>query len=396
MRRVGLLLCACLLLAGFAGSGTEVALSRRLIAPGGVSPLLPGARIDEVLARLPHREGRVLTTARVSVFWRAFDPGSYGLEYAVRPGASSEETMDFSLDFSPPASMATPPRGTVLLLHGWMMDGRSLLPWALQLAEAGYRTITLDLRNHGRSGVAPSGYGTREAQDVADAVAVLRARGEIVGPLHVMGVSYGAATAIFSARESGIEVSSVVAIESFENAAHAIRDMVPHLLNKAPATPMQQVSHRWLRWRMSADTIEQAIAIASQRLDLPLERVDVGAALAQVPSCVLLIHGSDDRHVPVAHGRRLARAAPRARYIEVDGEDHLSLPMRLDRLAPTVIDWLARADGPDACPVPLALKPLPRAHAELIHARDARRGEVRGAGHAAQHAPHHAEEIRTE
>ena len=49
-------------------------------------------------------------------------------------------------------------------------------------------------------------------------------------------------------------------------------------------------------------------------------------------------------------------AAPRARYLELPGEDHLSLPMRLDRLAPTVEDWFARTPvtGNGACPQPLA------------------------------------------
>ena len=58
------------------------------------------------------------------------------------------------------------------------------------------------------------------------------------------------------------------------------------------------------------------------------------------------MHGSADRHVPVAHGRALAAAVPDARYLELAGEDHLSLPMQLERLAPAVIDWF----GAPACP----------------------------------------------
>jgi pimeloyl-ACP methyl ester carboxylesterase len=357
MRRVAILLCASFLLAGFAAPGVELALSQRLVAPGGVSPLLRAALVEQALTLVPHRNGEVLTTGQVRVFWRAFDSGSYGLEYAYLPGDLSRDRMNFSLGFSSPTPKPSLPRGTVLLLHGWMMDGGSLLPWALQLAEAGFRTITIDLRSHGRSSVAPAGYGTREAQDVADVVAALREGGEIVGPLHIMGVSYGAATAIFSARELGADVGSVVAIEPFENAANAIRDMVPHLLSKTPETLVQLIVHRWLRWGMSPETLERAISIASDELDLALETVDVGDALAQVPACVLLIHGSDDRHIPVTHGRMLARAAPQARYIEVAGEDHISLPMRLDRLAPTVVDWFDHAEARAGCAQPLALRP---------------------------------------
>ncbi len=359
MRRVLSMLFVCLLLAGFAWPGGDAALGRRLVEPGGASPLLPTARIEQALQRLPHREGVVTTSTGVPLFWRALDPGAYRLDYAYRPDGSERGRMDFALDFSAPAATGTAPRGTVLLLHGWMMDGGSLLPWALQPAQAGYRTISIDLRNHGRSGDAPSGYGMREGRDIAELVAALRASGEIAGPLHAMGVSYGAATAIFSARELGAQVDGVVAIESFENAGHAIRDMVPHMLGKPPETIAQHLTHRWLRWRMDDAALERAIASASDALDLPLDGVDVADALAEVPACVLLIHGREDRHVPVHHGRALAAAAPQARYIEVPGEDHISLPMRLDLLAPTVIDWLDHAGHQSLparyCPPPLAL-----------------------------------------
>ena len=367
MRRALLLRCTCLLLAGFAWPDGGNALGRRLVAPGGVSPLLPVQRIEDAIARLPHREGFVSTSAGVRLFWRAFDPGAYRLDYAYTPDGTQRGRMDFDLSFATPApAAAVPPRGTVLLLHGWMMDGGSLLPWSVELAQRGYRTITLDLRNHGRSGTAPSGYGTREAADVVAVLRQLRARGEVTGPLHVMGVSYGAATAIFAARDLGVpsdgnevddlQLGGVVAMESFDNAGRAIRDMVPHMLQRAPDSTGEWLAQAWLRWRFEPRLLDAAIADADRRLALDLDRIDIGAALAQAPACVLLIHGRDDAHVPVAHGRALAAAAPRARYLELAGEDHLSLPMRLDRLAPTVEDWFARTPGTGdgACPQPLA------------------------------------------
>ncbi|KAF1699503.1 alpha/beta hydrolase [Pseudoxanthomonas jiangsuensis] len=364
--RLLLLACACLLLAGFTHSRARgltdpaSALGERLAAPGGVSPLLPGAKIDALLATIPTRSGHVLTPDGVSVFWRALDPGDYRMRYAWQGAQGGQrQRMDYTLSLQAPAYPIAA-RGTVILLHGWMMDGGSLLPWSVELAERGYRTIAVDLRNHGRSGAGPSGYGTREAADVVAVLRQLRAQGEVTGPLHVMGVSYGAATAIFTARDLGAQVDDlqlggVVAMESFDNAGRAIRDMVPHMLQRAPDSLREWASAQWLRWRYDPHTLDAAIADADRRLALDLDRVDVGAALAQAPACVLLIHGRDDAHVPVAHGRALAAAAPRARYLELPGEDHLSLPMRLDRLAPVVEDWFARTpgNGGGACPQPL-------------------------------------------
>lgn len=323
MLRVTLVLAAALLVAGFTSlPGLSAALAAQLVAPGGTSPLLPPEPINAALARLQDRSGRVTTTAGVDLFWRAVDPGDYRLRLSWPAGQGVADTFP-GLEFRVPAAPPPVPRGTVVLLHGWMMHGDSMLPWALRLGQAGYRTIAIDLRNHGRSGTAPSGYGTREAKDVVDVVEALRARGEVVGPLHVLGVSYGAATAIFA------------------GADRAVRDMVPYMLDDAPAPPSAWLTRQGMQWQLDDATLDAAIERAGDALDLPLAGVDVRQALVDVP-CALLVHGTADRHVPVAHGRALAAAAPQAQYLELAGEDHLSLPMQLDRLAPVVVDWFER------------------------------------------------------
>lgn len=356
MLRLLLLACACLLLTGYAWSTASTSLSERLVAPGGVSPLLPEQRIDAALAALPNRSGQIRTPAGVALFWRAIDPGDYRLRYRYRgigSDAAHPQQLDFSLDFSAPKTAPQTPRGTVVLLHGWMMDGDSLLPWALQLAQAGYRSISIDLRNHGQSGHAAAGYGTREAADVAAVIATLRQRGEVVGPLYLFGVSYGAATAVFTAQAMGSEVSGVVAMESFANAGRGIRDMLPYMLTIPPTDWRSWVAMQLGRWRYGHQDIDKVIAAADAKLALNLDRVDVAAALATVPACVLLLHGEEDRHIPVSHGRRLASASARARYLEIAGENHLSLPMRIDTLGTTVDDWFAQTQtAGEACPQP--------------------------------------------
>lgn len=338
----------CVLLAGFALSSPvpPLSLSERLAAPGGTSPLVPSERIDALLSRLPHRQGTVTGSEGVPLHWVAFDPGNYQLDY--RYLGKGAQFPEFSLQASAPTSSPAP-RGTVILLHGWMMDGGSLLPWSLELAQQGYRSIALDLRNHGRSGHALSGYGTREGEDVVAAVNNLRDQGLVTGPVHLLGVSYGAATAIFAARELGDQVSSVVAMESFDNAGQAIRTMVPHMLAKPPERWSDYVALPIARWQYGGRGLDEAIATTDRKLGIQLDHVDVGQALAQVSSCVLLVHGRDDEHIPVSQGRALAAAAPQARYLEVANEDHLTLPMRLDTLSPTINDWFGEAGAGRGC-----------------------------------------------
>lgn len=340
----------CVMLAGFALSSPvpPLSLSERLAAPGGTSPLVPTERIDALLARLPHQQGSVTGSDGVALHWVSFEPGDYRLDY--RYLGKGKRFPEFSLDASAPdIETHTQPRGTVILLHGWMMDGGSLMPWSLELAQQGYRTIALDLRNHGRSGHALSGYGTREGEDVVAALRALKSEGQVTGPVHLLGVSYGAATAIFAARELGPQLRSVVAMESFDNAGEAIRTMVPHMLAKPAERWSDYVALPLARWQYGGRGLDEAIATTDRKLGLNLDHVDVGQALAQVPACVLLIHGRDDEHIPVAQGRALAAAAPHARYLEVAAEDHLTLPMRLDRLSGAVNTWFEQAGDSGDC-----------------------------------------------
>lgn len=337
----GLWLAAC---SPLTSTSRSTSLSDRLVAPGGVSTLLDTPRIAEAVDSVPNRHGRVTGRAGVPIFWRAFDPGQYGLRYAylaqqhdngepLRTGLA----LDLPHPFQPQA-----PRGTVVLLHGWMMNGDAMLPWSLQLAQSGYRVVTIDLRNHGHSGAGPSGYGTFESDDVIDVINALQARHEVVGPLYLFGVSYGAATALFTADKLGDRVAGVVAMESFANAGDAIRSMIPHLMSLQPRGWKAQAMAAYGRWRYGSQDINQVIAAASQRLDLDLDRVDVARALADTRACVLLLHGQDDQHVQVSQGRRLAAASPRVHYIEMRGEDHITLPLRVDLLGGVVDDWLAQ------------------------------------------------------
>ena len=72
------------------------------------------------------------------------------------------------------------------------------------------------------------------------------------------------------------------------------------------------------------------------------------------PEAVAIFAPQGDQHIPVSQGRELALANPRAHYIEMRGEDHITLPLRLDLLAGVVDDWMARDEHhpKSACPAP--------------------------------------------
>jgi pimeloyl-ACP methyl ester carboxylesterase len=297
------------------------------------------------------------TRAGLRLAYALMEPGQYGFE--------TEVAREGDTHFRFRAQQATArraPVGSALLLHGWGMDRSSLYPWALQLAEAGYRVLLVDLRSHGESGDAAPGYGRREAEDLVELIRALDADAQLPGALHLFGVSYGGATAAHLSARLPERIASVVLLEPFANAADAIREMVPTLLASSDPRLWQRISRSLLRFRFSPERVEQAIAESSERLGLDLESVDLAPLLAASPACKLLLHGARDRHVGVQHGRRLAAGDASIEYRELPDEDHITLPLRLDWLGEPVAEWLAATAAPTegGCPrLRLGMDPLP-------------------------------------
>ncbi|MFC3551344.1 alpha/beta hydrolase [Lysobacter cavernae] len=283
------------------------------------------------------RQEQLRTRDGVTIGYRVVDPADRGLQYRFERD-SEHWTFKFdSGDYRSPIPL--PARGTVIYLHGWSLDGASMLPWALALGQEGYRGLVVDLRNHGHSSRAPAGYGTREADDIVDLIHQWRADGTIQGPLYLFGVSYGAVAAVFAANRVAPMVAGVIAIAPYANAADGVRGMIDFLLN----APSSNLPARWvstaLRWRYDAAAIDQAIDDAGRQLGLDLHQVDITATVAASSVCTALIHGRNDRAIPVAQARGLA-GGPMLRYAELPDDDHLTAAVRVDWLATPIVDWM--------------------------------------------------------
>ncbi len=98
-------------------------------------------------------------------------------------------------------------RGTVLLLHGWMVptDAHWFRTWEV-LHEAGWRVVALDARGHGRGLRAAEPFRLTECAD--DAAALLRHLD--CGPVTVVGYSMGGTIAQLMARDHPDLVGSLV------------------------------------------------------------------------------------------------------------------------------------------------------------------------------------------
>jgi pimeloyl-ACP methyl ester carboxylesterase len=70
-----------------------------------------------------------------------------------------------------------------------------------------------------------------------------------------------------------------------------------------------------------------------------------GVDRAAITVPVLIVHGDDDRIVPVAHGRWLAAHLPSAELWELADEGHISTIADDEQGAVAALRWLAQRSG---------------------------------------------------
>ncbi len=200
----------------------------------------------------------------------------------------------------------------VALIHGWESARDRLLPMAVFLHAAGFHCLAIDVRGHGANAAESLPITAGEfGSDALAAFLALDARPEVTSGA-VAGHSMGAIGAILAAAAEP-RIAAVVA-------------------TSAPADP----------WRLTRQTFRLArlpfpgviawpLAWLTTRVYLRprghrVGEISASAALRMIDRPILLVHGSEDPVVPVAHLRRLAAIAESAgrdvRVLTIEGGQH--------------------------------------------------------------------------
>ena len=334
-------------------AGGCTSLGERIAQPHSVE-LYDVDTLGQMESTIGVEPARFRTPDGVTLAYGVVAPAARGMAYTMSRG---DGRMTFAIRFGEKAG-TVPTAGSVVFLHGWGLDASSMLPWALALSELGYQGIAVDLRNHGNSSRAPSGFGTREARDIVALTEHLQAEGLLPSPVYLFGVSYGAATALFAEPLLRERITGIVAMESYANAGDGVRGVIAGAQASRGDGLRTSLMRTYARWRYDAPAIERGVREAGRRLALDLDAIDVRATLATTATCSLLLHGADDRYVPVAAARSLADASPLVRYRELPDENHLSLPLRIDWLARPIAGWMKLAASGECEPLQLPPDPL--------------------------------------
>jgi hypothetical protein len=194
---------------------------------------------------------------------------------------------------------AEPAQGVAVVLHGMDgLDASCLLPHAKFLHEAGWSTLVLDMRAHGRSGGKRIALAIEEPRDVKAALDWVEGQSSLQGkPLVLLGLSMGGATAIRTAATRP-DVDAVISVSAF-----------------ASFEPLMGRGLQLLLGRLSILTIYGVWpADVSPVHDIPQIQ----------PRPILIMHGSADQQIPVGDAYLLQKAAgTHAELWIAPGADHL-------------------------------------------------------------------------
>jgi len=221
------------------------------------------------------------------------------------------------------------PRGTVVLLHGYGLAQFSMAPWALRLAQEGWRCVLVDLRGHGKSTGKRIYFGTREVHDLSQLLDELAHDGRLKEPVAAFGESYGAVLAL---RWKPVEprVRTVVAITPYAGLSNTVLNL----------------RHEYAGW-LPKMFINAGLKKLPSVLGMPAGELDTTPELAKYPVSALFVAGAEDKMTPVTDVKQLcALAAPGSELIVVPHATHEAVTYFFAGLVPPVLAWLSGAGGP--------------------------------------------------
>ncbi len=315
------------------GCASSILARRMVTAPNrqSVPQVVGDPRVAERFDRTYAQAWRVPVgppAAELSV--AVIEPGDYQLKDTVEtkfaPNGSGSLTYSINWAFRSAGAPTLQPKGTIVLLHGILVTKEYMIHWALDLAQRGYRTVLVDLRGHGRSTGHWITFGAVEAKDLKQVMDDLERRGVVAGSTGVLGISYGAVVALQWAALDP-RVATVVALEPYSNPQQAIMEFSRGYFSREMK-------------RIDDATFVAAEAKAAHLAGFAWADADVLHSVQRMRVPILFFHGQRDTWIPPIHSERLLAAAPAgSRRVLLPDDNHLTLAVRLEPLAPEVAAW---------------------------------------------------------
>jgi pimeloyl-ACP methyl ester carboxylesterase len=223
----------------------------------------------------------------------------------------------------------------VVVLHGWGGRIESMAPVLSCLGER-FEVVALALPGFGHSPPPQGVWGTGDyAAYVADVIAAAG-----VTRAHFVGHSFGAKTSLYlAASRPGLVRKLVLVGSSGLRSAPSARVRVKRLAAAAARSagrlgPPGRSLRRAIYDRIASEDYKQAGALRPILVKVVNE--DLSQLLPQVGAPTLLVWGTEDDAVPVAHARAMERAIPDAGLVLFEGAGHFAYLDEPDRFCTIV------------------------------------------------------------
>jgi pimeloyl-ACP methyl ester carboxylesterase len=230
------------------------------------------------------------------------DPGSLGLSFEA-VGIPTANARTLHGWWIPSAKAGAP---CLILVHGWGRNVERVLPYVEMLHPAGFDLLAFDARHHGSSDGDAYASMPKFSEDIRAAVDYVGGRRRAAGggvEVGVLGLSVGGSAAIHAAAHDP-RIAAVVTVGAFADPADARATIGPHWWLLAPGLPL-------------------AFWLVERRMGIRFRSVVPANLIGRARARFLLIHGTEDAVVPVAHAQRLAAAAgASARAWIIPGRGH--------------------------------------------------------------------------
>lgn len=217
------------------------------------------------------------------------------------------ETLQIPSEFELRAWWCPAPnaKGTIVWVHGYMMNRAELLPSAAQLYKRGYNALLIDLRAHGQSRGKICSLGVREADDVTVAAKLAKELGGDV-PIILSGSSMGSA-------------ASLIALSRDPSLAQgAILDSCFSQLKVAGLGWWRFLGGNWLAVALSPTLVFGAMFAKINPFKIDL--AELAPNLGEMP--VLYLHGTRDALAPLSEAERNVNATQNAKLVTFEGSNH--------------------------------------------------------------------------
>ncbi|HVM34864.1 MAG TPA: alpha/beta hydrolase [Actinomycetota bacterium] len=218
----------------------------------------------------------------------------------------------------------------VVVLHGWGGRIESMAPVIDCLARA-FQTVAIDLPGFGESPLPTGVWGTPDyaafVRDVLDALGIRRA--------HFVGHSFGAKTSLYLAATHHDLVDKLVAQGSSGlRVAPSMRTRMRRSVSRAARAagrlgPPGRTLKKAVYERIASSDYKDAGPLRPILVKVVNE--DLSGLLPRIRSSTLLVWGSDDDAVPLAHARRMESLIPDAGLVVFEGAGHFAYLEERDR-----------------------------------------------------------------